>query len=228
MGNFFKAKTDKKAIEEQSGGGGKYIGKSGIYDVEVIVPMVSTSKTDVTTVDFFINYNGQQQPLYGNLRLNNKDGSESFSAHLFNKFCIIAGIEDVEDPVEADLPIGKKGADKTVSVLEDLADITCKVRVQMEYAVYNGNITEKTIIKGFYNEAGSSAEEVVNDAKHGEQLEKDLPYAENVTYKDGTTAEGIAQWIKDKRPKGTAGAATTGGTSAGTVAAKKKPSFGKK
>jgi len=226
---FYTAKTDAESIAEETGGG-KYINQSGIYDVTIIVPFVDVNDKDARTVNFFIEKDGQQQPLYGNLKLDNNDGSENFAAKIFNKFLIIADCESVDDPIEADLPIGKKGADKTCSVLESLENIECKVRVQMEYGVYNGNITEKKVIKGFYTVDGASAEELINSSEAGLQLEKDLPYASNVTYKDGTTEESIKTWIAAKRPKGTGSACATsgGGAAAGGGTAKKKPSFGKK
>jgi len=222
MGSFFKAKTDKESVKEEVGGG-KYISKSGLYDINIVAPFVVTGSGEVTGVDFFIEYNGQKQPLYGNLKLTNKDGSENFGSKVFNKLMIIAGLEDVSDPIEAELPMGKKGAMKDAAVLEDLADLDVKVRVQMEYSVYNGNISEKTIIKGFYRtEDGATAEEIVNESDFGVQLEKDKPYAENVTFKDGLDAEAISTWIAAKRPKGTA----NGGSASTTPT--KKPSFGKK
>jgi len=219
MSSFFKAKTDAESVKEDVGGG-KYISKSGLYDVNVIAPFVVTGNGEVVGVDFFVEYNGQKQPLYGNLKLTNKDGSENFGAKLFNKLMIVAGVEDVADPIDGELPMGKKGAMKDAAILEDLADIDVKVRVQMEYSIYNGNISEKTIIKGFYRpEDGATAEEIVNEADFGTQLEKDTPYAENVTYKDGLDEAQITKWIAAKRPKG---------TGAGAAPATKKPSFSKK
>jgi len=215
---FFKAKTDKESIQEDVGQG-KYISKSGIYDINIIAPFVVQGTGETTGVDFFIEYNGQKQPLYGNLKLTNKDGSENFGAKLFNKLVIIAGLDGVSDPIEGTLPMGKKGASKDAAILEDLADLDVKVRVQMEYSIYNGDIKEKTIIKSFYRADGASAEEIVNESEIGVQLEKDLPYSENVTYKDGLDAATIAKWIADKRPKGT-------GTGSSTTTTK-KPSFGK-
>jgi len=215
--SFFKAKKDAESIKEDVGS--NYINKSGIYDINIIIPfMGGTAKSPV--VELFIEYNKQKQPLYGNMRLTNNDGSENFGAKIFNKLLIIADIEDVAEPIEAELPIGKKGASKDVAVLEDLQDIDCKVRIQMEYSVYKGSIKEKTIIKSFYRADGASAEEVVNGTEVGVQLSKDMPYAENITYKDGLTAEQVAEWIKAKRPENTAG--TTEATPT------KRPSFGKK
>ena len=217
---FFKAKTDKESIQEDTGGG-KYISKSGIYDVNIIAPFVVTGSGEVMGVDFFIEYNGQKQPLYGNLKLTNKDGSENFGAKIFNKLMIIAGLDEVADPIEAELPMGKKGAMKDAAILEDLTDLDVKVRVQMEYSVYNGDIKEKTIIKSFYRaEDGASAEEIVNESEPGVQLAKDMDYAENITFKDNLDAEIIKEWIANKRPKN-----FTGG---GKTPTQKKPSFGSK
>ena len=218
--SFFKAKTDAESVKEDVGGG-KYISKSGIYDVNIIAPFVVAGSGEVVGIDFFIEYNGQKQPLYGNVKLTNKDGSDNFGAKIFNKLMIVAGIDEVSDPIDGELPMGKKGAMKDAAILEDLCDLNVKVRVQMEYSIWNNNISEKTVIKGFYTTEGVSAEEIVNEADAGTQLEKDMPYVENVTYKDGLDAETIATWIAAKRPKGTA----NGGAAQTTT---KKPSFGKK
>ena len=215
---FFTKSTKKEDLKE--GGDSNYISKSGVYDITIIVPFVGgTAKSPV--VDLFIDMNGQKQPLYGNMRLTNNDGSENFGAKAFNKLLVIADLEGVEDPVEASLPIGKKGAEKDVVVLEDLADIDCKVRVQMEYGIYKGSITEKTVIKTFYSAEGASAEEIANETEQGVQLAKDAKYFDNVTYKDDLTEEAVTEWIAAKRPKGTAG-------NAASTTASAKPSFGKK
>ena len=217
---FFNVKTDADAIKEESGNGGKYIGKSGIYDVTILAPFVDTNSSGAMTVNFFVNANDQDQVIYGNLKLHNNDMSENFAAKIFNKLCIITEIEP-EDPVDGELPIGKKGAMKDVAILEDMTDLDVKMRIQMEYSIYNGNISEKTIIKGFYRNDGASAEEVVNETEIGVQLQKDLPYAENITYKDGLDEAKIAEWIAARRP------ANSAGTASGTPT-KARPSFGSK
>jgi len=219
--SFFKISTESKDIEEQTGNGGKWIGSSGIYDVTILAPFVDTNSSGAMTVNFFVNANGQDQVIYGNLKLHNNDMSENFAAKIFNKLCIVTEIEP-EDPVDGELPIGKKGAMKDVAILEDMADLEVKMRIQMEYSIYNGNISEKTVIKGFYRADGASAEEVVNETEIGIQLQKDLPYAENITYYDNLDAEKIAEWIAAKRPK----QSMVGGSASGAPA-KARPSFGK-
>ncbi len=202
----------------QEKGQSNYINQSGIYDVSIIAPFVNQGHEQSMGVDFFIEYNGQKQPLYGNLRLTNRDGSENFSAKIFNKLLVIADVDAVADPIEAELPIGKDGANKDVAVLEDLADIDCKVQIQMEYGIYNGDITEKKIIRNFFRTDGATAEEIVNDTEPGKQLEKSLEFADKNAYKDGLDEEAVNSWIAANRPKGTAGGSST---------PTKKPSFGK-
>lgn len=214
---FFTKKTDKESLKE--GGNSKYINKSGLYDITVLVPfMGGTTKSPV--VELYIDYDGQKQPLYGNMRITNNDGSENFGAKIFNKLLVIADVDAVADPVEAELPIGKAQGNKSVAILEDLQDIDCKVHIQMEYSInpVKNSIRESTVIKNFYRTDGASAEEIVNETEPGVNLEKSQKYFDNVSYKDGLTEEVVAQWIADKRPEGTAKAAP----------ATKKPSFGSK
>ena len=220
--SFFKASKEKKDLEQSSGTA--YLNASGCYPVNIIAPFVSVSKGGSASVDLFVEHKEQKQVVYGNLRVTNNDGSSNaIGSKVFNQLMIIAGVEEVDEPVDAELPIGKNGADTDVGVLEDLADIDVVVRIQMEYSVYNGSIQEKKVIKGFFRaEDNASAEEIVNGTEAGVQYEKETKYFENVTYKDGLDADAISAWVAASRPKGTAG---TGGSSAGT---NKKPAFGKK
>lgn len=226
MNNMSFAKSSKKA-EDVKQSGGNYINGSGIYPVNLIAPIVSVSNGGSTSVEMYVEHNGQKQVIYGNLRVTNNDGSSNqIGAKIFNQLMIIADVDDVADPIEAELPIGKKEAMKDCAVLEDLADIDVLMRVQMEYNAWNGNIQEKKVIKGFYREDTATAEEIVNESDVGKGYEGDQKYVNNVTYKDGLTPEQIAQWIADKRPDGTADGAT--GSEEGSSKKKKAPAFGKK
>lgn len=225
--SFFKADKEQAAKQE----GGNYITQSGIYDVVLKHVIVDINEKGGVALNFNYDLNDQNQTLWGGLRLTNNDGQDNFQAGTFNKLLVIADLEDVADPEEATLPIGKEGADKDVMVLADLEDIPCKMRVQMEYGKYNGDFTEKKVIKAFYREDGASADEIINETEIGVKLAKDEAYADNITYKesrkgagDAPTAEEITAWIAAKRPKGTAGASGTGGATAAT----NKPKFGKK
>ena len=188
--------------------GGNYINKSGIYDITLLAPIVETNSKGAQSLNFYVDHEDKPQVIYSNLKLHNNDGSENFEMEIVMKLLAVAEVDGVADPVEATLPIGPKEADKDVLILEDLTDIALKVRVQMQYSVYNGDIKERKSIKGFYRKDGASAAEVLNGTEVGIQLGKDEAYANNVTYKDGLTEEDITKWIADNRPKGAAGGAT--------------------
>jgi hypothetical protein len=163
--------------------------------------------------------------MYGNMRVTNNNDAQGNSVEnkigmkLFNHLLVIADVEEVSDPVEGDLPIGKAGADKSVAMLEDLSDIQVQMRVQLEYSSYNNKIQEKRVIREFYRSGdNATAAEIVNDAKHGEGFEKDQKYVNNITYKDDLTADDIAKWVAGGRQGG-----ASGGAAKSTA---KTPSFG--
>lgn len=216
--SFFKV---SKSDEDVKQGGGNHIVSSGVYPITVLAPVVSVSKGGSTSVDIYLEHLGQKQIVYGNLRITNNDGSPNkIGAKIFNQLMIIAGLDEVADPVEQDLPIGKKEAMKTVAILEDLCDVEAYMRIQMEYGVWKGSITEKKIIKTFFRaEDKATAEEIVHESEAGLGFERERKYLDNVTYKDGVTAEQITAWISASRPD------STGGNAGETPA--KAPSFGK-
>lgn len=217
--SFFSA---SKKSEDVKQGGSNHITASGFYPITILAPVVSVSKGGSTTVDLYLDHAGQKQIIYGNLRVTNNDGSPNkIGAKIFNQLMIVAGLDEVADPIEAELPIGKKEALKTVAILEDLCDVDCVMRVQMEYSVYNGNIQEKKVIKAFFRAGdNATAEEIVNDTDVGAGYEREQKYADNVTYKDGLTPEAVQDWIKGGRKDGGAGESSTTTT--------RQPSFGKK
>lgn len=222
MSSFFK--SSKKAEDVKQAGGSNYITGSGLYPVTLLAPIVSVSQNGSTSVDMFLDHKGQKQVIYGNLRITNNDGSENkIGSKIFNQLLIIAGVDEVSEPVEVELPIGKKEAMKEVAALEDLADIPVLMRVQMEYSVYNNKIQEKKVIKGFFRESdGASAEEIVNESEPGKALEKEMKYVDNVTYKDDLTPEIVQTWISGGRKDGVPGGSSAGSSSEPA----KKPAFG--
>jgi len=219
------AKASKKAADVKQSGG-NYINGSGIYPCNLIAPLVSVSNGGSTSVDMYVDHAKQKQVIYGNLRVTNNDGTPNkIGSKIFNQLMIIAGVDDVAEPIEAELPIGKKEAMKDCAVLEDLADVDVLMRVQMEYGAWNGNITEKKVIKGFYRaEDKATAEEIVNETEAGAGYEADQKYVNNITYKDDITPEQVTEWIAAKRPDGTA----AGAGDAAASTSKKAPAFGKK
>lgn len=223
--SFFSASTKAEDVKQ---GGSNHITASGFYPITILAPVVSVSQGGSTTVDLYLESNGQKQIIYGNLRITNNDGSPNkIGSKIFNQLMIIAGLDEVADPVEVDLPIGKKESLKTVAVLEDLADIDCVMRVQMEYSEFpagSGRLQEKKIIKAFFRAAdNATAEEIVNESDVGAGYEREQKYADNITFKDGLTPEAVAAWIAGGRNDGKgAGKGKTASTTS------KKPSFGNK
>lgn len=214
--------TVSKKAEDVKQGGSNHITGSGCYPVAILAPLVSVSENGSTTVDLYIDHEGQKQVIYGNLRVTNNDGSPNkIGSKIFNQLLIIAGLDSVADPVEHELPIGKKEAMKTAAVLEDLCDIDVMLRVQMEYTDYKGSIQEKKVIKSFFRAGdNAAAEEIVNETEPGAVFEKEQKYVDNVTYKDGITPEEVQAWIAGGRKKGT--------RNGNAAAAEKAPEFGKK
>jgi hypothetical protein len=221
--SFMKVSKSKEDLTQSSGS--SYLTASGCYPVNIIAPFASVSKGGSTSVDLFVDHAGQKQVIYGNLRISNNDGSSNqIGAKVFNQLMVIADVEEVSEPVDAELPIGKEGADVDCGVLEDLADLDVILRIQLEYTVYNTNIQEKKVIRGFFRaEDNASAEEIVNETEAGVQFEKESKYFDNVTYKDGLDEDAVAAWVTAGRPKGTGG-----GASGSAPSAAKKPAFGKK
>lgn len=217
-------KTSRKADDVKQGGS-NYVTNSGVYPVQILAPIVNVSKGGSESVDLYVEHAGQKQVIYGNLRITNNDGSpNTIGSKVFNQLMIISGLDEISDPIEHELPIGPKEAMKSAAVLEDLADIDVLMRVQMEYGAWNGNITEKKVIKAFFRaEDKATAEEIVNESDAGAGYERELKYVDNITFKDGVTPEQVTQWIADQRPDGTAGDTASSGGSA-----EKAPSFGKK
>jgi hypothetical protein len=212
---FATQSTNKEDIKQS---GSSYISGSGFYPVNILAPFVDTNASDSSVVNFFVEHKGQQQVIYGNLRVTNNGGLENkFGMKVFNQLLVIAEVQEVTDPVEADLPIGKGASEKTVAVLEDLADQEVMMRIQMEYSVFDHKIKEKKIIKAFYRAGdNATAEEIVNDNNHGDSYKKDLDSANRVTYKNDLTEEDIKLWVTGGRKGGVPRAVTES----------KEPSFG--
>lgn len=224
---FFQVKTDEESVKE-SGNGGNYISSSNMYDVVMETAWLKTNDKGARTISLLVNYNDTIQPIFDAFRLDNNDGSPNFEQQLFNKFLICCGIESLDEPVMADLPIGKGKANETVPVFTEFSYAEVTLRVAMEYGRYNGNITEKKKVKGVYRTSDkATASEIVNGTEPGKQYKKDLDYAEKNIYKDNLTEEEVAEWIANGRPRGE-GSSGNSNTGFKFGANKPKPKFGKK
>lgn len=181
---FFTTKVDTASIEDKEF---SYMEESGVYDITIDFVSVRTNQYGARRLDF----NTNKGTLY-DLKLDNNDGSENFQRTIFNKLCVIAGIDTVDDPVIETHKIGKDKTPKDFSVLKDFDKLDIKVRVQNVYSLYNGEIKEKKEIRAFYRASdGATAAEIVADKGFGSTLEKDLVYANKDKLNDGITAEEV-------------------------------------
>ena len=212
--SFAKQSVSKQDVAQSAS---NYITSSGVYPVNILAAFVSTNEKDSSVVDFFLDHNSQNQVLYGNVRVTNNGGEDNkIGKKLLNQLMIVADVEEIDDAVEMELPIGKAGADKTVAVLESLGDKEVQVHIQLEYSRWNNKIQERKNIRGFFRVGdNASAEEIVNKSNHGAAYSKSTKYFTDVTYKD-VTEEEITAWIASNR--------TNSGVS--SAAAVKTPSFG--
>jgi len=101
---FFTTKVDEKSISESDF---EYIKQSGIYDCKIKFVSVKVNTHGARSLDFNVEYKGSSLTLYG-LKLDNNDGSENFQRKTFNKLCIIAGLESIDDPIERVHVVGKE------------------------------------------------------------------------------------------------------------------------
>ena len=205
---FRTVKTSEEHVKDYTGDGGNYLNKSGMYEVTIKAVIVDSSPSGSEYLNLWVEYNGQEQPIYQAMRLTNNDGSENLGAKLFTKLCVIAGATDgaeIPDPVTRMLPMGEKGTEKECRVLEIFDDTPVYLRLQMEYGMYEGKVQERKNIRNFFRfEDKATAAEIINETEAGKQYEQELEYADKVTLKDGLTEEDVAEWKKNRR-KGDSG-----------------------
>lgn len=201
---FFKVDTSEENVRDYSGEGSAYINKSGIYDVVIKAVIVEKTQNGSEFLNLWIEHQGQEQPIFQAMRLTNNDGSPNLGAKLFTKLCVILGADngqEIADPVSRMIPIGKGGEEKECMVLEDFDDMPVKMRVQMEYSIYDGKIQQSKTIRNFYRYTdNATASEIINNSEEkGKQYASDEEYADKVTYKDGLTEEEVQAWLKERR-----------------------------
>jgi hypothetical protein len=203
MSNILSVNRTKEAVKDS--GGGSFIGQSGIYDVLIKFASVDVSKGGAQSVNFNIEYNGNPTTIYGPYITSKAGDPLDIGLGLIrDKLGIIAGVEGDLTIEEEEHAVGKDNKLQEFSVITDYSDLPVKMRIQMEYSVYNGEIREKKVIKNFFREDGASAEEILA-IENGEDVEigKRLAYetekfADNITYLDDLTAEDVANWKADK------------------------------
>ena len=202
---MFKISTSKSAIETSSGS--SYISKSGIYDVTIKFASVDVSTGGAKSVNFNIDYNGNSQTIYGPYIYDKQENPLEIGLKLINSLAVIAGLRDGDTPtIEAESHnVGKDNKPQDFNVITEFTDLPIKVRLQEEYAI-NPNTKEirKSLVpKAFFSAEGASAAEIIaqengESVTIGKDLDKQQKYADNITYRDGLTAESIEEWKASK------------------------------
>lgn len=193
--------SKKEEAIKDSGGGGGYINRSAIYDVNLNYVQVAETKNKAYQLNFNVTNQGMDQTIYGPILIG-KDGKvNEITQNLLNRLCIIAGMEDGQEieTESVDMPVGKDQKIVEMEIIPDLSDLPVKMRVQMEYSLWNNQIQERKNVKAFYREDGATAAEAESGENIGKRLAMDEEkYASNVTYKDGLTEEAVKAWIQER------------------------------
>ena len=205
---MFKINTSKEMLS-QSTGGGNFISTSGVYDVTLNFVSIGTSdKSKAEQFVFNVDYNGNSQTFYGPY-YQKADGSPNESGiKLYTQLGVIAGLTDGDqfNFSEESHKVGREQKEETFTVVDELSELPVKIQITAEYSKYQGETKERMNIRAFFREDGASADEIVNDGEIGKRLAEVLDkYADNVTYKDGLTAEDVAEWKASKSTKGDSG-----------------------
>lgn len=222
-----KLSVSKKAEDIKDSSGGAYINRSGIYDVVLNYVQLAETKNGACQINFSVNHQGMDQTIYGPILLSKEKKLNEITSNLLNRLCIIAGMDDGQE-IETETVeklVGKAQKPMEMEIIPELVEIPVKMRIQMEYSVWNDAIQERKAVKAFYREDGATAAEAESGTDIGSRLAKDEEkYASNVTYKDGLTEDVVQEWIKTRVASGGKDGAAPA-PAAKTAA--KRPMFGK-
>lgn len=223
-----KLTVSKKADAiKDTGGGGAFINRSGIYDVTLNYVQVAETTNKAYQLNFNVNNAGMDQTIYGPILINKDGNVNEITQNLLNRLCIIAGMDDGQEieTESAEYPVGKAQKLTEMDVIPELAELDLKMRIQMEYSLWNDNVQERKAVKAFYREDGATAAEASSGENIGKRLALDEEkYASNVTYKDGLTEADIKEWISARSSGGSAPAKAAPSAKASA----KRPLFGAK
>lgn len=214
----FIVSTAKEALSQFADS--SYISKSGIYDVTIKFASVAISKGGAESINFNLDYNGNDMTVYGPYITSKEGNTIEIGAKLINSLAVIAGMKNDQafTTEEEEHVTGKDKKLQKFEVITNFSDLPVKIHLQEEYSrnPETAEIKKRMVIKGFYrSEDGADAAEVVSGNDIGKRLavvtEK---YANNVTYADSSknagdapTPEEVAAWKASKKADSTAPAA---------------------
>lgn len=199
----FKVSTNEEVLNDF--GGSSYIAKSGIYDVTIKFASLDVSKGGAESVNFNLDYNGNDQTIYGPYVTAKNGDPLDVGLKLVNSLAVIAGMDQGQDLSieEEDHTVGKDKKTQSFAVITDFSDMPIKIQLQEEYSVnpVKNEIQKRMVIKNFFRASdGASAAECVSGKDVGKRLSTvEERYADKVTYKDDLTPEAVEAWRESKK-----------------------------
>lgn len=223
MSGFFKAKT--KDLGER--GEGLFISKSGFKEVILKAVIVDTSARGAVQLNYYVGSPEDDkvtQVLYSNTTIVNTDKTANeIGQDLLSKICLLADVEELDDPTEVSLPIGAKKAPKNVKVFTEIDDVPMVMKVTLEYKKYNGKITNRYKVDSvFQTGTNLSVNEILQEKDTPEDYTRLQKYADEVVY-ENITKDEVEAWIASGRKNATGGKVPTQGSET-----PKRPKFGQK
>lgn len=207
---MFKIKTDKESVQA-SGTGSKFISTSGIYPVTINFASISESKNGNKGVNFNVTYNEDTQTFYGPYYESKTGDTFAIGSRVYNTLGVIAGMTDGDSPTisQETHKVGKDNKAMDFDVIDEFAGLDVYIQIKESYRSFKNNIIRDLKVIGFWNAAGSSAEEIVNDDNHGVNMALvEEKYASIVGYENVTEKE-VANWKEAKsKDSGTAKSTT--------------------
>lgn len=199
MARVFKVSTSEEQMSDKTTS--SWISHSGMYNVVIKHAFVQDNdKNSSSSIGLWVDYNGQEQTIYGAIRLTNNDGSDNFAKKVFNKLCVVAGLKNEQElrTKKMTLPIGKQGADKEVEVFTDLDNTPMILRINFKYSLQDGNLRQDRLVHNCFTigEPHFSASELVNKVskEDAKQYQIELDKADKDVYGKGVTEEMVKAW----------------------------------
>lgn len=195
---FYEVNTKNLLEEKEVGEGGSSINTSGLYEIVIENAIVKYNAQNARTIWLQYRLNGQSKSggmLF--VRLDNNDGSRNFQASIFEKLLVCNGIQKVGNLVKKEITT-KKGTTKEDCVGE-LSGKSAIILVEASYRKYEGKIQESLNIRDVFRMSDkASFREILEGKPVGERIQEliDNKLVEVVVYKDGITAEMVAEWKK--------------------------------
>ena len=184
---------DELAAEAESTGGSFGTLDTGIYGVTInFAALDKTAKgnntlaLDITTAD------GHRTTIWGAFGTIDKvwaSGSENYGYKDLQAFMAVLGVKSMT-PTPYALKKDDGTLIKNLSVVKELHGVKCKLAIQKELSVYNGEVKESNIIYSSYNAKGQTYLEVKSnsDAEKIYKVAERLKDKETKEYKKLSTA----------------------------------------